>query len=302
MAGGLIWRTLNNFKHEFFVHGLSAKKNESTAIMERIHTLIDKLHQQKAQGASPAHLLFTVQLLHQELSQLQSRNGSFNTKKVAVTLPVSLNITEESFRVPYSETIADKEVFVLDDVFEETAEPEVAVEVPVAPQPAQQTREYVLPKPVVQETFFNEPVSPVKEDPRPTFAQPSYYNTAFEAAIEAPTLPAERRELHQMISEKKESLNDRLKEDKTEVAHLIKEAPIKDLRKAIGINDRYAFVRELFRGDEASYERSLKTINNFNIYSEAEYWMARELKHKLGWSDDNETVQHFYHLVRRRFS
>jgi hypothetical protein len=47
------------------------EKNESTIIMERIHTLIDKLSQQKAQGASPAHLLFTVQLLQQELLQLQ---------------------------------------------------------------------------------------------------------------------------------------------------------------------------------------------------------------------------------------
>ena len=99
-----------------------------------------------------------------------------------------------------------------------------------------------------------------------------------------------------------ESLNDRLKEERSEVAHLIKESPIKDLRKGIGINDRFVFVKELFRGDEAMYERSIKTINGFNIYSEAEYWIARELKHKLGWNDSNETVKHFYQLVRRRFS
>ena len=85
------------------------------------------------------------------------------------------------------------------------------------------------------------------------------------------------------------------------IIHL-KETPIKDLRKGIGINDRFTFVKELFRGDDAMYERSIKTINGFNIYSEAEYWIARELKHKLGWDDNNETVKYFYHLVRRRFS
>ena len=108
--------------------------------------------------------------------------------------------------------------------------------------------------------------------------------------------------MHEAISEKKESLNDRLKEERPEVAHLLKDSPIKDLRKAIGINDRFVFVRELFRGDEAMYERSLKTINNFNIYSEAEYWINRELKFKIGWDEDKEVVRHFYQLVRRRFS
>ncbi len=121
---------------------------------------------------------------------------------------------------------------------------------------------------------------------------------------EAPTLTqyANRNEVHHAISGVKESLNERLKEEKTEVAHRLKDTPIKDLRKAIGINDRFVFVKELFRGDEAGYERSIKTINGFNIYSEADYWMARELRLKLAWADDNENVKHFYSLVRRRFS
>lgn len=105
-----------------------------------------------------------------------------------------------------------------------------------------------------------------------------------------------------MIAENKESLNDRLKQEKKEVVHTLKDSPIKDLRKGIGINDRFTFVSELFRGDEAMYERSIKTINSFHILSEAEYWINRELKVKLGWNDTSPLVQHFYQLVRRRFS
>ncbi len=266
--------------------------------MERIYTLIDKLYQQKTQTAPPSHLLFTVQLLQQELSQLQTHSGSFNSKKISVTLPVNLNFSEESLRVPFTETATEKEVFVLDNVAEETSIEEAEI---VLPQAVQQN-EYVLPKLNRAETF-HAPTPVVKEEAAPAFVQSSYFNTAFETATDAPTLPfVERRELHQVIAEKQESLNDRLKEQKTEVAHALKETPIKDLRKAVGINDRFAFVRELFRGDEAAYERSVKTINNFNIFSEAEYWMARELKHKLGWDDKNEIVQQFYGLVRRRFS
>ena len=266
--------------------------------MERIYTLIDKLYQQKTQSASPAHLLFTVQLLQQELSALQNKNGVIGTKKVAVTLPVSLNFSEEALRAPFTKTAMEKEVFVLEVEEEE----EIENAKPVAPN--NQPQEYILQKPVQQESFYNEPKTTIRETPRPAYAAQDLFNSAFEPVSEVPTLNQyqSRVEVNERIAEKKESLNDRLKEEKTEVAHLLKETPIKDLRKGIGINDRFTFVKELFRGDDAMYERSVKTLNNFTIYPEAEYWIARELKHKLGWDDSDSTVKHFYQLVRRRFS
>ena len=97
-------------------------------------------------------------------------------------------------------------------------------------------------------------------------------------------------------------LNDKLKGNIVDLAAALKEAPVRELKKAIGVNDRYVFINELFRGDEPMYERSIKTINNFRILPEAEYWMERELKIKLGWDDSREITKHFYQLVRRRFS
>ncbi|MDB5209108.1 MAG: hypothetical protein JWR72_4183 [Flavisolibacter sp.] len=272
--------------------------------MERIYTLIDKLYQQKAQSASPAHLLFTVQLLQQELTQVQKQNGSPGYKRVCVTLPVNFNFSEEALRAPFSESGKEKEIFVLDVIEEEPVVEEVNTETEVVSVPVFEAKEYVLQKPVLQGSLYNEPVPEVREEAAPAYSSYQAYNSAFDTVTEAPTLTqyAVRKEVHHAISNVQESLNDRLKEDKTEVAHRLKETPIKDLRKAIGINDRFVFVKELFRGDEAGYERSIKTINGFNIYSEAEYWMARELRLKLAWSDDNETVKHFYSLVRRRFS
>jgi hypothetical protein len=85
------------------------------------------------------------------------------------------------------------------------------------------------------------------------------------------------------------------------VGHKLTDSPIRDLKKAIGINDRYVFINELFRGDEVMYERSIKTINNFKILPEAEYWIQRELKVKLGWDEGSGTVKHFDQLVKRRF-
>jgi hypothetical protein len=126
----------------------------------------------------------------------------------------------------------------------------------------------------------------------------------FDPMVEIPTLSQQIVEVNNVKSGSREpeSLNERLKQGKTEIIEVLKEAPVKDLRKAIGINDRFLFIEELFRGDEAMYERSIKTINSFNIYPEAEYWIMRELKTKLGWNTDNGAVQHFDQIVKRRFS
>jgi hypothetical protein len=126
----------------------------------------------------------------------------------------------------------------------------------------------------------------------------------FDPMKDIPTLAHQEpaKELNDVMGINSESLNDRLKADVRELASSLKETPVKDLRKAIGINDRYVFISELFRGDEAMYERSIKTINNFRILPEAEYWMERELKLKLGWDETRESAKHFFQLVKRRFS
>jgi hypothetical protein len=79
-------------------------------------------------------------------------------------------------------------------------------------------------------------------------------------------------------------------------------SPIKDLKRAISARNRFLFVHELFRGDEAMFERSIKTIQGFSIFPEARFWIERELKTKLGWQENTELVRLFDHLVKRRFS
>lgn len=125
----------------------------------------------------------------------------------------------------------------------------------------------------------------------------------FDPMTEIPTLAHQPgKELNEMIGANESSLNDKLKESIIEIGHKLTDSPIRDLKKAIGVNDRYLFINELFRGDEVMYERSLKTINSFRMFPEAEYWIERELKVKLGWEEHKATTKHFYQLVRRRFS
>lgn len=163
----------------------------------------------------------------------------------------------------------------------------------------------VLPVPSRVETpsFENTKENSSYSSQKPKTKAPGQLDFHFDPMQEIPTLAHQQKKKEQNeMQEDEQSLNDRLREEKTELMHVLKDEPIKDLRKAISINDRFVFIDELFRGDEAMFERSLKTINSFNIYPEAEYWLNRELKVKLGWDDKNETVTSFYRLVKRRFS
>ena len=110
------------------------------------------------------------------------------------------------------------------------------------------------------------------------------------------------KELNETVAAEKPSLNEVMEaKPKTELASTLQQNSIKDLRKAISINDRYQFINHLFKGDETMYERSIKTINGFNILSEASFWIRRELVVKLTWRDDDVLVQQFNQLVSRRF-
>ena len=87
-----------------------------------------------------------------------------------------------------------------------------------------------------------------------------------------------------------------------EISQHLQEASIKDLRKAIGINDKYLFINELFGGDEKLFENSIKTINQFNIFAEADFWIKKELVAVKKWNLDLPVAEQFMLLVKRRFS
>lgn len=163
-----------------------------------------------------------------------------------------------------------------------------------------------------------QPVSAPEPAP-PEKTEKPVSNWLFEMPVEIPTLlhqaatpepvasekqPVKKElfEFNTLLATHTESLNEKLKEERVEVAAALQGTPIRDLKKAIGINDRFLFVNDLFRGDENMYERSIKTINSFNIYPEAQYWIQRELKVKLSWPDHSEAVKIFDQLVKRRFS
>ena len=240
--------------------------------MERVKALINTLQEQAQQNAGPAVLLTTLQQIQLELTGGVASSKKLGTAKVAVVMP-----SHSRFMPPVQETtdVVKKEEPVQKEKIYEAVQPKQI------PQPVYEEQE-IAPKEIESNGWSFDPMKEI-----PTLTHQVNGNS---------------KELNDIIGQNGLSLNDRLKTEQTELAELLTESPIRDLKKGIGINDRYVFLNELFRGDEAMYERSIKTINGFRILQEAEYWIERELKVKQGWDDGKATTQHFYQLVKRRFS
>lgn len=274
--------------------------------MERIASLIEQLQQALQRNADAAQMLILTDMLRAELEQtLQQTEQPSGSNRVAVVLPAARiavpveAVASAATTIPATAPKLTPPAVV--KVQEEPAEKILEVlqvdekEVEAELEEIRLKAEFA--KKVEAQQHQNKPVLLFEEEPEvPTLIhQPNY--------IEPKKQTTSSKDVNEAAGSKQLSLNDQLGEQKTEVGHKLTEgSSIKDLKKAIGINDRFVFINELFRGDEVMYERSIKTINNFSIYPEAQYWMERELKIKLGWDNDRPATQEFYALVKRRFS
>ena len=88
----------------------------------------------------------------------------------------------------------------------------------------------------------------------------------------------------------------------TELQEKLALEPIKDLKAAIGVNDKFQFTATLFNGDEKAFEMAIKSINGFKIYAEAQFWIKSNLREQNKWDETAEVVKAFDLLVKRRFA
>ena len=254
--------------------------------MERVGTLIDKLKEQFAQEAGADNMLLTVQMLFSELQE--NATNTHGRGAVSVMMPGSRISAKES-------TASSKPKNNLKKA--ELSGWLFQMELDI-PDPLEQAAVSMELEPAKEENMVEDPIHQTQDllD----------LNIAEAAIVEEPlveqALVKEMYELNDLHADQGLALNEQLKAEKQELANNFQDTPIVDLKKAIGINDRYLFINELFRGDETMFERSLKTINSFAIFPEAHYWIQRELKVKLGWNERSEIVGHFDQLVKRRFA
>ncbi|MGB4844577.1 MAG: hypothetical protein WBP16_08940 [Ferruginibacter sp.] len=253
--------------------------------MERVETLLKKLQDQFTDKVPPEQLLLTVQMLQAELLHLQANTAATFTNHAAAVTVSSIGSAVNNPQINGSTGVKEEktvEVLQVDEAELEAELEEIKRNAEARQKISVQNKPHIF-----YETEEDIPTLTHQQQP-PEIVVAEPVSKEINESVNHHTASA--------------SVNERLKQSKIDLGDTLTEVPIRDLRKAIGVNDRFLFINELFRGDEAFYERSIKTINSFSIFPEAEYWIQRELKVKNGWNDRNEIVIQFYQLVKRRFS
>jgi hypothetical protein len=94
---------------------------------------------------------------------------------------------------------------------------------------------------------------------------------------------------------KGKSVND-LITDQVKLEFKLSNRPVTSIQAAIGINDRFQYIRELFDGDNKKFMEAVKTLDTMKNVKEAVEYLRSNFK----WNK-NETSLKFVNLVKRRF-
>ena len=98
-----------------------------------------------------------------------------------------------------------------------------------------------------------------------------------------------------------QTLGDKLEsaEDNSLAARLQRK-PVADLASAIGINDKFLLLNELFGGSMEKYNKSIRALNNFSTLLGAKTYMS-ELQIEFQWNCESDAYKKLDNLVERRF-
>jgi len=221
----------------------------------------------------PAFLQLTIQKvdnLKQELELLSNWTGiqpqpdKIKEEKVAPPKPEPV-ITEPAITQPEQIPVKEKEVLL---EMEHTIQPSI---------------NQAITKP--QEPII-EPKTQQSEAPQKQQHTESHSYTHKDHAV-----PGE------LLINDHTSVNDKLHTGKATSNQGITGTHVDDIRKAIGINDKFLFLRELFGNNSDFMNQTIDELNKLNTFAQAQAF----IKSNFGWDMDDETVIAFHAAVRRKY-
>lgn len=129
----------------------------------------------------------------------------------------------------------------------------------------------------------------------------SEISVAEAAKVDESVVPVEEKAAVEPIASSHvlaDSINELLASRPQSLHESLEKRLVVDVRKALSLNDRFRFQRELFNNDAKCMDKVLDEIGSFkNLAEVLEY-----LKEKFNWSKDNEPAMDFIKIVIKKFS
>ena len=188
----------------------------------------------------------------------------------------------ESKNMPQAKPEAPKKREDVEDYFaEELAAMDDPLAEIAAPREPEKAIEIVFENPLKSDTA-DAPAQPAKEQPK---AQTAAMAEQHEPEPAAKPTPAPKQASGQGGATSKGQ----------DIA--VYGTPVDDINKAMGINDRFLYMRELFGGNKMAFDAAIETVNAASSYNQAyEYF-----RQTYGWDEGDATVEAFLKAVHRRF-
>jgi len=144
------------------------------------------------------------------------------------------------------------------------------------------------------ENSFDQPDEPLIVDETPSPVEEPENEEAEEV------LADNQPSLFDVIEPEQTVLGEKMITEDNTLAAKLQNRPVGDLKSAIGINDKFLFVNELFGGSMEKYNRSIENLNDIQTYNGALIYLD-ELKVELQWNSNNVAYKKLADLVRLKF-
>jgi len=180
---------------------------------------------------------------------------------------------------------------------EEVKEEEVAVAGAVAEKKEEVKEEEVAEK---KETPVREPVKIVFESREEEIISPKKRQIEEKSTIDLFSSPEES--VADKFKDNSKSINEDIYGDKEDesVAAKMQKGKTKDLKLAIGLNEKFLFINELFDGNMKAYSETIDQLNKPETLEEV-LKTVEEIKLKNKWDETTDTYKKLLGLIGRKF-
>lgn len=118
------------------------------------------------------------------------------------------------------------------------------------------------------------------------------------AAVDAADPAPAGAVLGEVINRDVQTLAETLAPPRNAVADIAQRTPVEDLRAAIGINDKFLLVRDLFDGDAEACDRAIDALNGFDDLDECMIHIAEH----YAWNPNSDGAKLLMELLERKLA
>lgn len=194
------------------------------------------------------------------------------------------------------------------------AAPEIPNAPPVAPdiEPEVYIEKLPVSEPVIEEVVMEaRPVEVSETRPAPTVEEPHVPPTppptrVVEAIIDKPEVKSNGTQMVDVARPVMKSSDTEVlfaTQEATDLSGKLRTSPIEDLSRAMGINERFLTINELFQSDHAAFDQTLRRLNDLPNFSAARAFLEEEVIPRYNWLDTKcqKKASVFIQLIRRRY-